>query len=280
MSRRLGLVLVAVLLVTGCLSTHTQVRSSALEFLYPKGSPAIPATDVTLRVPTRVGLAFPPPTGYAETSFTEDRKRELLDRIANAFRDHKQIAGVEVVPSTYLDSGGGFDNLDRVGVAFGVDVVALISYDQVQFKESGASSIAYWTVVGAYFVKGEKNETRTIVDAAVFDVRSRAMLFNASGRSSVKGSSTPIAAGKALRSVSDQGFADATDDLIRNLDIALAAFEVQAASGTVRGQGTPELALVDAQGQPIQPSGGGGGAVGALELTLALLLFLAWRRTA
>ncbi len=281
MSRPHGLLLLAfAVLLSGCIATSTQVRSSALDFLYPKGSPAIPATDVSLKVPTRVGIAFPPEKGFSPGSFTEDRKQQLLERIKGAFRDRKNIAGVEVVPSTYLAPEGGFDNLDRIASAFGVDVVALVSYDQVQFKDSSAASFAYWTIVGLYVVKGEKNETRTMLDASVFDVRSRAMLFNASGRSSVRGSSTPISAEKALRGVSDQGFTEATDNLIAQLETALTAFEEQAASGTVRGPGTPALALVDPQGQPIQSSGAGGGAVGAVEVALALLLIVALRRTA
>jgi rhombotail lipoprotein len=281
MSRPHGLVLLAFgVLLSGCIPSTTQVRSSALEFLYPKGSPAIPATDVSLTVPTRVAIAFPPENGLSPGSFTEDRKQQLLERIKAAFAGRKNIAGVEVVPSTYLSPEGGFDNLDRVATAFGADVVALVSYDQVQFSDSGAASIAYWTIVGAYVVKGEKNETRTMLDATVFHVQSRAMLFNASGRSSVRGSSTPMGTGKALRSTSDQGFLEATDELIAHLETALTAFEEQATSGTVRGPGTPALALVNAEGQPIDSSGTGGGAVGAAEVGLALLLLLACRRAA
>ena len=56
---------------------------------------------------------------------------------------------------------------------FGIDVIALVSYDIVQFTGEGLSSISYWTLVGAYAVRGEKNDTHTMIDAAVYDIASR-----------------------------------------------------------------------------------------------------------
>ncbi len=46
-------------------------------------------------------------------------------------------------------------------------------YDQVQFTGEGLLSLTYWTIVGAYLVPGEKNETKTMLDAAVFYIASR-----------------------------------------------------------------------------------------------------------
>ena len=42
---------------------------------------------------------------------------------------------------------------------FGIDVIVLLSYDQVQFRDEGLLSLTYWTVVGAYTIPGEKNDT-------------------------------------------------------------------------------------------------------------------------
>ena len=45
MSRPHGLLLLAfAVLLSGCIATSTQVRSSALDFLYLKGSPAPPTS--------------------------------------------------------------------------------------------------------------------------------------------------------------------------------------------------------------------------------------------
>lgn len=32
----------------------------------------------------------------------------------------------------------------------GADIIALISYDQVQFTDEGLASLSYWTVLGYY----------------------------------------------------------------------------------------------------------------------------------
>ena len=265
--------LAAVIVLSGCAARSIEIRSNALDFLYPKGAPAAPAGDVTLTIPVRVGLAFPPAIAAPSAGFTEDRKQELLERIAASFRGRKEIASVQTIPTTYLKPGGGFEDLDRVAAAFGIDLVALVSYDQVQFSGSSSASLAYWTLVGAYIVKGEKNETRTMLDAAVFDIKSRALLFNAQGGSGETGSSTPVNVENALRERSDRGFSEATDDLIRNLNAGLDAFVEQAASGTIRGPGTPAISMVDEQGRPIVPGGGEeGGAVGIAGIAAALML--------
>jgi rhombotail lipoprotein len=257
---------------------HREIRSNALDFLYPKGAEAPAASEVTLRTPVRVGIAFPPTkTAHWGDSFTEDRKTALLERVAAAFRGRSEIGSVEVVPSTYLQPEGGFENVDRLASAFGVDLIVLVSYAQNQFSDSGGGSILYWTIVGAYVVKGEKNEIRTNVDAAVFDIPSRMLLFNASGQSSVGGKSTPIKREQGLRELSDEGFSLAIDELIVNLDASLGAFKQQIETGTVRGAGTPAVTVVDAKtGLPVAP-GDSGGAAGPTELAaLGLLLVGAW----
>lgn len=276
------LVLVS-LFAAGCAVEHHH-RSNALEYLYPAGAPAAEPRDVQIHVPVRVGLAFAPASQRSGDPFSEAQKQTLLARVAEKFRERKGIAPIQVIPSSQLTPGGGFAELDRIKKGFGIDLVALVSYDQFQFSESAKSSWTYWTLVGAYVVAGEKNETRTVMDAVVYDIASRAMLFHASGNNSNKGSSTPVELGKKLRAASEEGFQRAVEDLVGKLDTALAAFQEQAASGTVHGPGTPGLAMVDAEGHPVPAgSGGGAGALGVLEIGAVLLLLGlfalgAWRR--
>ncbi len=262
----------AALLCVACVARQQVVRSSALDFLYPEGAESVPAADVRLQLPVRVGLAFSPYAGREPIS--EDRRQALLLRIAEAFEEREVIASMEVIPTTYLSPRGGFENLDRLKVAFGVDLIVLLSYEQTQFSETTRKSIAYWTIVGAYVVKGEKNETRTILEAVVYDIPSRALLFRAAGDSSSTGSSTPIDTERMLRLDAEKGFEAAAEDLIVNLEQALEVFEEQAKSGTVRGVGTPEIRLVDASGASLGPEGEGGfgGAFGILDLLLLLAL--------
>ncbi|HJQ99162.1 MAG TPA: rhombotarget lipoprotein [Candidatus Polarisedimenticolaceae bacterium] len=267
----------ALLIVSSCAPSHRQIKSNALEYLYPNGAAAAPATEVRLKVPVRVGIAFAPPRSSWQESFTEEQKQALLAKIAAAFRERTIIGSVQEISTMYLQPGGGFADLDRVAAAYGIDLVVLVSYDQVQFSDTTAASLAYWTIVGAYIVKGEKNETKTMLDAAVFDIPSRAMLFTASGRSGVTGHATPLGAEQALRSRSEEGFQQATDDLIVNLNTSLEAFRTQAATGTVRGPGTPLVTIVD--GAVGSEGGSGGGSAGGLDAAaLALLVAAGWWR--
>lgn len=262
----------ASLFSAACVVQQRQIKSSALDFLYPEGSEELPARDVNLTLPLRVGLGFAPTEMRSGDTFSETQKQALLERVAEEFRNRDYIRFVEVIPGSYLGPRGGFENLDKLVSAFGIDLMVLISYDQFQFSETGRSSWAYWTLIGAYVVKGEKNETRTMMDAVVYDIPSRAMLFHASGQSSTAGRATPVDLQRALRLDSEKGFEIAIDDLIANLDAALDRFAEQAASGTIRGEGTPAIAMVDRQGQPVQLDGGAGALDGAEILIVFILL--------
>lgn len=94
---------------------------------------------------------------------------------------------------------------------------SLSSPDQVQFTDTGLLSLTYWTLVGAYVVKGEKNDTQTMLDAAVYDIRSRKLLFRAPGISRVKNSATPVNLTEKLRLDRDEGFRLAAAELVTNL---------------------------------------------------------------
>jgi rhombotail lipoprotein len=108
---------------------------------------------------------------------------------------------------------------------FGVDVIALVSYDQYQFTGEGVASLSYWTIVGAYIIPGEKNDTHTMVDAAVYDIASRKLLFRAPGVSHIKGRSTLVNINEQLRKDRVEGFQIASRDLAKNLDEELAKFK-------------------------------------------------------
>jgi rhombotail lipoprotein len=268
---------------TGALPPSHRVNS-ALDFLYPEGVTAAgPASEVVLKVPVRVGLAFAPSRNRQADPITEEQKLRLLARVAAAFQEHKAIGHLEVVPTTYLQPGGSFANLEQIRRSLGLDLMVLLSYDQSQFTESTRVSWTYLTVVGPFLIEGEKNDTRTVMDAVVYDVPSRALLFRAAGESTVKGRSSPLNVDRKRRRFAGQGFEQATDSLIASLNTALARFEEQAKAGTVQGPGTPAIAMYDAKGERIAKGSGGGGALGIPELIAAALLgfsLLARRRAA
>lgn len=208
----------------------THRASSVVDFLYPEKAnvietPAIPH----LKLPMNVGIAFVPPASnrYAKYDLDADQQIALMERVAADFRRHEFIGNIEFIPSAYLRPGGSFDNLDQIRTMYGVDVMALLSYDQVQYTDEGLLSLTYWTIIGAYIVPGEKNDTSTMVDAAVYDIASRKMLFRAPGLSQVKGSATFVNQSEELRADSRQGFTLAADDLVANLTAELDRFQVR-----------------------------------------------------
>jgi rhombotail lipoprotein len=146
---------------------------------------------------------------------------------------------------------------------FGVDVIALLSYDQVQFTEQGFLSLSYWTLVGAYIVEGERNDTHTMMDAAVYDIPSRKLLFRAPGISRVKESATPINLGEQLKSDSETGFNEAAKNLVTNLQAELEKFQER-----VKHAPPEEIKIVKKPGY----LGGGGTGGGSLDAFAVLLL--------
>ena len=228
------------LLVAGCdtfESARTSHHSSNLyAYLYSNqknhvDAPAIPV----LSLPLRVGIAFvPPDNSKSQNSFVyltddvvipESQKLALMKQISEQFKQYPFVKSIELIPTAYLPARGGFDNLDQIRTMYGVDVMALLSYDQVQFTGEGMLSLSYWTIVGAYIVPGERNETKTMLDAAVYDIASRKLLFRAPGIGDLKDSATIINLNEGLRDNSRSGFEMAVTNLTSNLQLQLADFK-------------------------------------------------------
>ncbi len=224
-----AVVLLIGFILAGCATPPPQHAStSVVEYLYPNvNDPVIAPSTPVLTLPLRVGLAFVPTQGRESRSFglTEARKSEILEAVAKHFRQLPFVKSIEVIPSAYLRPRGGFANLEQIRTMYGVDVIALVSYDQVQFTDEGFLSMTYWTLVGAYIVRGEKNDTHTMLDTVVYDIPSRKLLFRAPGVSEIKGSATRINLPEQLRADSQTGITRASADMVDNLDAQLIAFK-------------------------------------------------------
>lgn len=224
---RISLVFLLLLaqMISGCAGMkQRQSNSSVVDYLYSdakdpvKIEPSIPV----LSLPLRVGIAFVP--GNSNT-MTERDKAALIDQVAAHFKTLPYVKAIETIPSAYLRPRGGFANLDQIKTMYGVDVIALVSFDQVQFTDSNFLSFTYWSIIGAYIIPGEKNDTHTMLDTVVYDIASRKMLFRAPGTSHIKGHSTPINLSEQLRADSAEGLQLANKDMIGNLDLQLVAFK-------------------------------------------------------
>jgi len=225
-----GIVIALLLAVLGGCASMTpggrvQQTGSVVDYLYPnsKNVPVMQASVTQLRPPVRVGIAFVPGSGWGNT-LTEEQKMKLLSRVKAAFSKHEYIGSIEIIPTTYMRAQGGFENLDQVARMFNVEVVALLSYDQVQFNDTNALAVLYWTIVGAYVVHGDKYDVQTMVDASVFDVKSRKLLFRAPGTSQVKGNASMAGFSEASRAARGEGYDKAVEQLIPQLQTELDGF--------------------------------------------------------
>lgn len=251
-------------------TTRNGASSSLVDYLYPEGSvpPAFDEQVPQLRLPLRVGLAFVPParsTPGTQAVLSESDRTALLERVKSRFTDRKYISSIEMIPETYLRSTRGFDGVSQVARLYGVDVMALVSYDQVSAIGDNKLSLTYWTIVGAYLIKGTENEVNTFVDTAVFDMGTRKLLFRAPGVDQRQKSSTAIESSGKLRDISGSSFVAATDQMASNLSTELDRFEL-------RLKDEPKLAAVSWR----DGSSGGGGGMGAADgWLIALLLTLA-----
>lgn len=266
--------LVGAVALGGCAPGSTHHAVSVVDYLYPTTKDPVEAPAIPeLSVPLRVGIAFVPasagekrpgaPYRQAASGFalTEIKKMELMQEVANNFKKYPFVKDIELIPSAYLSPGGSFANLNQIRTMYGVDVIALLSFDQTQFTDEGALTFTYWTIVGAYVVPGEKNDTHTMLDAVVFDIPSRKMLFRAPGMSLVKGHATPVNLSAQLRADSETGFSDAAKQMIENLDQQLALFKEKVKERPA------EYKVVH------KPEYTGGGSLDMLTLGLLAVLF-------
>lgn len=250
------------LLSSGCATPETvQRRSSLTAYLGGKSQPPadLAAGPVHLQLPLRLGIAFVPaeltqikgdaalasPVG----ALAPGQEQNLHQQVVGVFEQKPWAQSFKVIPSLYLAKGGGFEDLDRVARSFGVDVVALVSVDQVQFSNPRWYAWTYWTLVGAYMVKGDKNDTTSMVDAAVYHVPSRTFLFRAGGVGTAKGSSTWSQREESFRQQGRDSLTAAMTQLSTSLDQGVATFKQDLLKGVRK-----DVQLVDKEGNPLGSS--------------------------
>ncbi|WP_243295233.1 rhombotarget lipoprotein [Geothrix mesophila] len=265
----------ALLAFLGCNMPETHVRrSSLMDYLYPKekAAPMPNPAGARLKLPLKLGVAFVPggtASWRVQNLMAPGQEKQLLDVVKRSFQDRPWISEIKLVPSAYLRPGGGFENMDQVARMYGVDVMALVSVDQVQNTDPRWYSFTYLSIVGAYVLPGDANDTNTLIDAAVYDVASHTFLLRAPGQSQVKGSSTWAYREKQLREHSAKGLELAMGDLAKNLDAEVGAFKAEVARGERK-----DVDVVDRQGVSLRQSGGRnfGGSFGWIEALGALLI--------
>ena len=275
--RTFALASVAALMLSGCAALdamlsdagHRQSHnsSSLVEFLYPDGRvPPAENQIPELRVPLRVGLAFlPTQGGEGPTAVQRD---ELLERIRQRFADRKFVTEIVTIPDYYLRDNRGFGGLQSVQRLYAIDIMALVSYDQVTNTGENDWSLGYLTIVGAYVLKGSSHDVATLVDLAVVDPVTQSLILRAGSTDSRNRNTTLIDKEREVRESSAASFATATTQMIDNFDVALTKFEADVRAGKANVR-VAQRASTSAKG--------GGGSFGPLALGVLLILLAARR---
>ena len=252
--------------VGGC-GAHAQNSSSLVEFLYPNGvTPPLQDAIPQLRIPLRVGLAFLPSNGSDATGGLDAvHKEKLLERIRQRFSSRRFVAEIVVIPDYYLTSRRGFEGLAGVQRLYGVDLMALVSYDQVTHQDENYWSLGYLTIVGAYVLKGSRHDVSTLVDLAVVDPATRSLVLRAGGTDTRHGNTTLVDSERDMREAATDAYDAATDQMIEHFDAALTKFEADVRSGK---------AAVKVVRKNDSGHSGGGGALDWPILALLMLVTL------
>src|SRR5210317_228670 len=254
------------LLLAGCSTmwnwsggARSGASSSLVDYLYPDGQepPDVEQSIPYLELPLRVGIAFVPGQAGSGT-ISEATKMQLLAKVKAAFIDREYISHIEVIPDTYLRSSSGVVGMQQVARLYDIDVMALVSYDQVAVSEENPAGLLYWTIVGAYLIKATSNEVQTFVDTAVFDVDTARLLFRAPGAHTLSDRSTLVEAGEVVRKVKDESFTAAMEQMTGNLAVELDRFQARVKE---------DPGVANTEWKP----GYGGGALGLWMLALLAL---------
>lgn len=269
---RAAVSLMACALTAGCVGLwpHVERREarsvSLVDYLYPGGQVvAAGEPEVAhLTLPLRVGLAFLPDARRGGPD--ANRRARTLERVREAFVGLDYVSDIHIIPEHYVHAQRGVGALSAVARLYDVDVIALVGFDQVARSRERDSAVLYWTLVGAYVVKGTEHRIHTMIDTAVLDVASGRLLLRAPGFSERSSNVTLSDSRRELAHSADADLDAATDDMIAGLALELSRFETRLADGAADG--------VVAHWQP----GSGGGAGG--PWTLVTLLVVVTRRWA
>jgi rhombotail lipoprotein len=222
--------------VTPSLVDHSSHHdsSSLVAFLYPNGQVPPPENSVPqLHVPLRVGLAFLPPRNGAGGPDAAQKER-LLERVRAHFSERRFVSEIVIIPDYYLSNERGFAGLEAVERLYAVDLLALVSYDQMMNSDVNDWSLGYLTIVGMYVLKGNRYDVSTLVDLAVVDPATRSLVLRAGGVDTRHGNATLISEQREARAGSVAGFSAAADQMIGHFDGALTEFEAQVRAGRAK----------------------------------------------
>lgn len=222
---------ILILLLGGCSSLdyykNRNIQSSSLvSFLYPDGKMSLQdIQNPSLNLPLRVGMAFIPEKNN-KSIIPQTTKNQLLEDIKKEFASKDYVHEIVIIPEIYLSHQHGFNPLEQLKNLYQLDVLALVSYDQIINTKDKLLSLSYLTIVGAYVFSGTGFDVHTMIDFAVIDIPTRQILFRSAGVNSSEGNSVALAySDEAFRKKQNNSFVQAMQQVKVNLSNELEKFE-------------------------------------------------------
>ena len=210
--------------IFGSERTHRYGSTSLVKFLHPDGNIPADVQKPVLNLPLRVGLAFVPASrDYGAIS--QSSKTQLLNNIKSAFNSKPYINEIVIIPDAYLNANRGYTSLEAVKQAYQLDVIALVSYDQIVKTRDNLLAIGYITIAGSYIFPGSHHKSSTFVDLALIDIDTRQILFRAAGDSTSKSVGAVAYAENAYDRSLNRDIAKAMQLMQANFDTELVKFE-------------------------------------------------------
>lgn len=224
--------------LSGCVGLYSagtrHYRSSTLvEYLYGREPPPAEVETPELQLPLTVGLAFLPQAG-GQVTIGETEKSVILDRIRDRFGSRPFVRDIVEVPGYYLSQNPGMNGLAALQRLYNMDLLALVSYDQVSHQDDNPLSLTYLSIVGGVIFPGTNQDVTTVLDMAVIHPSSRSLVLRAAGMDNREGKTTALHAEPRLRERRAAGFHAASDQMIERFEAELTRFEQQVRSGTAR----------------------------------------------
>lgn len=230
MKKTIIFVTICMLLAAGCACAGTvqteQRESNLAAYLFGGTQPSSPAQKVPLTLPARVGVAFVP-GDPATAPIPETTRKEVMDSVrAELARHTKYVASTQAIPSSYLRPKGGISDLEQVARQFEVDVIVLLAANQFQRNERNSlAAFLDLTVIGYFALPGTTVDTATVLEAAVYHVPSRALIFRADGAAETSSLATGYGTEGRKQRDAVTSISGASKKLVTSIAEALLKFE-------------------------------------------------------
>jgi rhombotail lipoprotein len=210
-----------------CTGISTVQRQSNLAtFLFGGSEPKRPVQKVPLKLPARVGVTFAP-GDPGTANIPETTKKQIIEAVRSQLAKHpRYVAGAQSIPPMYLQPKGGVNNLEQVAEQFDLDVIVILGASQ--FQKLGRNPLAAFmdvAVIGAFVIPGNSVDTSTVLEAAIYHVPSRALIFRTDGADTKSSRSTLYGSAQSAQDDAVTSIEDASQKLVVSIADALVGFE-------------------------------------------------------